>query len=187
MDHLTFERLNALTEAAANGQTKDVIPLLENLSLINGKDENGCTPLYRACFNGRNQTAFELLRRGADANIACENGTKSSLGAAVTQGHPAIVEMLLLHGANADYLHDELTPLHLAVRQKMFSVMVILMRYGANPLFTAKFPTYTFSFGESKVAHEHRTPLVLCKALTWEKGIEVLGAAEDAWSWAGKR
>ena len=95
MDHLTSERLNALTEAAASGRTKDIIPLLENITLINGKDEDGCTPLYRACANGRSETALELLRRGADSNITCHDGSKTCLGIAIEQSHPAIVEMLL--------------------------------------------------------------------------------------------
>jgi len=93
----------------------------------------------------------------------------------------------LLHGANIDQFHDEMTPLHMAIRHKLFSLLIILLRFGANPLFTVRFPTYTFSFGESKVAHEYRTPLMLCKALTWEKGIEILQLAEEAWSWAGRR
>ena len=64
------ERLNALTEAAAEGKTNDVIKLLEggNIS-INGKDTNHQTALYRACNLGKSQTVRELLKRGADCNI----------------------------------------------------------------------------------------------------------------------
>ena len=46
---------------------------------------------------------------------------------------------------------------------------------------------YKFSFGQSKIEHEFRTPLLTCKALTWEKGISLLEDAEEAWSWAGKK
>lgn len=65
------ERLNALTEAAAEGKTNDVIKLLEGAQrpCINGKDTNHETALYRACQLGKSQTVRELLKRGADCNI----------------------------------------------------------------------------------------------------------------------
>ena len=107
---------------------------------------------------------------------------------AVSQGHPAIVELLLQYGAHVDdFGPDEVTALHLAVRQKSFALLVILLRYGANPLFTARYDAYKFSFGQTKVEHEFRTPLATCKALTWERGIGLLEEAEEAWAWAGKK
>ena len=63
------ERLNALTEAAAEGKTNDVIKLLEDGIPINGRDGNSKTALYRACCQGKSQTVRELLKRGADCNI----------------------------------------------------------------------------------------------------------------------
>ena len=107
---------------------------------------------------------------------------------AVAQCHPAIVELLLQYGALIDdFGPDEVTALHLAVRQKSFALVVILLRYGANPLFTARYDAYKFSFGQTKVEHEFRTPLATCKALTWERGIGLLEEAEEAWAWAGKK
>jgi len=107
---------------------------------------------------------------------------------AVRQSHPAIVELLLQHGAEIDdFGPDEVTALHTAVRQKSYALLVILLRYGANPLYTARYAAYKFSFGQSKIEHEFRTPLLTCKALTWEKGITLLEDAEEAWSWAGKK
>ena len=99
---------------------------------------------------------------------------------AVSQGHPAIVEMLLQCGANIDdFGPDEVTALHLAVRQKSFAMLVILLRFGANPLYTARYAAYKFCFGQSKIEHEFRTPLLTCKALTWERGIGLLEEAEE--------
>jgi len=181
------ERLNALTEAAAEGKTNDVIKLLEggNIS-INGKDTNHQTALYRACNLGKSQTVRELLKRGADCNIDGQD-QKTPLYIAVSQCHPAIVELLLQYGAHIDdFGPDEVTALHLAVRQKNFALLVILLRYGANPLFTARYDAYKFSFGQTKVEHEFRTPLATCKAMTWERGIGLLEEAEEAWAWAGK-
>lgn len=181
------ERVNALTEAAAEGKTNDVIQLLESGSIsINGKDANRQTALYRAATLGKSQTVRELLKRGADCNIESAE-QKTPLYTAVSQGHPAIVELLLQSGAQVDdFGPDEVTALHLAVRQKSFALLVILLRYGANPLFTARYDAYKFTFGQTKVEHEFRTPLATCRAITWERGIQVLEEAEEAWAWAGK-
>jgi len=175
-----------LTEAAAEGKTNDVIKLLEDGIPINGRDGNSKTALYRACCQGKSQTVRELLKRGADCNITSKEEL-TPLYIAVRQNHPAIVELLLHHGAEVDdFGPDEVTALHTAVRQKSFALLVILLRYGANPLYTARYAAYKFSFGQSKIEHEFRTPLLTCKALTWEKGIALLEDAEEAWSWAGK-
>jgi len=196
------ERLNALTEAAAEGKTNDVIKLLEDGIPINGRDGNSKTALYRACCQGKSQTVRELLKRGADCNITSKeeltplyigrlkhkNNNSILIFSAVRQSHPAIVELLLQHGAEIDdFGPDEVTALHTAVRQKSYALLVILLRYGANPLYTARYAAYKFSFGQSKIEHEFRTPLLTCKALTWEKGITLLEDAEEAWSWAGKK
>jgi len=74
------ERLNALTEAAAEGKTLDVIKLLEDGISINGRDGNSQSALYRACCQGKSQTVRELLKRGADCNMPCNDQTPLYIG-----------------------------------------------------------------------------------------------------------
>ena len=76
---------------------------LEDLELLGedaaaGVDGNGCTPLILACHYAHEPLALELLRRGADATAANEQGCTALLHACV-EGLPALTEELLLQPA----------------------------------------------------------------------------------------
>jgi ankyrin repeat protein len=65
---------------------------------MDGKDENGMTPLFGAAFNGHKEVAELLIAAGADVNAKDEGGETPLLYAA-TFGHKEIAELLLANGA----------------------------------------------------------------------------------------
>ena len=70
-----------------------------SLSVVNVKDEDGCTPLHRAARDGRKDEVVELL--GKDADIKAVNSVGwTPLHLAADGGHREVVELLLANGAD---------------------------------------------------------------------------------------
>ena len=94
-----------LWAACENGGSAMVFILLEA-----GADPDvalpfGETPLLTAARSGNADVVSQLLGSGADVDAATEagaNGEQTALMWAVAQQHPAVVEVLLAHGANVD-------------------------------------------------------------------------------------
>jgi ankyrin repeat protein len=111
---------------------------------VNGRDQNGDTPLIIAA-GKRNLPAVELLiAAGADVNLASNSGLTALLAALYQNGTPArwspdnhdnieVMKLLLAAGANMNIkVKDGRTPLHLAVMGWDYDATHLLIQEGAN-------------------------------------------------------
>lgn len=87
-------------EAAKQGDLTKVKTLLEkDPELIDAKDENGETPLFRASESGHKDIVEYLIVKGAQVN-AQNNANQNALFYAAYYGQPEIVNLLLSKGAD---------------------------------------------------------------------------------------
>jgi len=100
----------------------------DEVDLLN---EDGETLLFRACSNGNAVIVQELLERGADIGITCDDIT--ALHVASAAHSPKSVQLLLEKGAdpNARTL-DGTTPLHCALQYGDFIAAKLLIEKGAD-------------------------------------------------------
>ena len=81
---------------------------------MDGKNENGMTPLFGAAFNGHKEVAELLIAAGADVNAKGFQGT-TPLHSAAGKGRKEIVELLIAKGADVNAKGDGgITPLDIA-------------------------------------------------------------------------
>ncbi|HEY9880084.1 MAG TPA: ankyrin repeat domain-containing protein [Leptolyngbyaceae cyanobacterium] len=88
--------------------------------------------LMRAATKGNFEMVKLLLERGANANLAGDEGY-TPLVEAVNQGSYEIVQYLLQHGANPNQLAAGRTPLMDAVSSGRPDLVKLLLQHGANP------------------------------------------------------
>ncbi len=91
-----------LHTAALLGRPNLARLLIENGADVNSKNSGGITPLYYAISTGKDRSselAMLFINNGADVNAADKDGT-SVLMMAVQQGFPAVVEKLIMKGAD---------------------------------------------------------------------------------------
>ena len=94
----------ALHIAAKNGHVATVKLLIENNADLNIRHEssfghNGTTPLSLAAERGNSLCAIELIKAGADVNLASSSGA-TPLMIAASKGREAIVALLIGFGAD---------------------------------------------------------------------------------------
>lgn len=90
-----------LRMAALHGNTVKVFDLAKRGANVNARDRNGVTSLILASAAGRNETARELLRLGADVRMSVHPGySDTALYYAVLNNHPEMVRILLAAGAD---------------------------------------------------------------------------------------
>tara|TARA_B110001452_G_scaffold159744_1_gene132913 strand:+ start:356 stop:802 length:447 start_codon:yes stop_codon:yes gene_type:complete len=95
---------------------------------VNGRGEDGDSPLHIACLYGQAAVAEECIKRGADVNAKDEDDS-TPLHDACAGGFEAIVALLLQHGALvAAKDSDEETPLHHACRGGHEAVVRLLLQ-----------------------------------------------------------
>jgi peptidoglycan/LPS O-acetylase OafA/YrhL len=88
--------------AAEAGDLGAIERHLANGAKVNGRDgEFGLTPLHRAAFANRAETAELLIGRGADVNATASDGG-TPLHAAAFLGNDKVVTTLVTHGANVN-------------------------------------------------------------------------------------
>jgi len=104
------------------------------LVAVNAFAPDGFTGLGLACFFGHLETARLLLDRGADPNLASRNPLRvAPLHSAATAGIPALVKLLLDHGANPDAAEASgYTPLHTAAGHGNREIIALLLAAGAD-------------------------------------------------------
>ncbi|KAJ3655451.1 hypothetical protein Zmor_014582 [Zophobas morio] len=99
---------------------------------IDDKDENGETPLYKACQYGYYNLVVYLVDHGANVNATTSNGS-SPLHTACLHLHTNIVRFLLSSKANINAVKNfNITPLHVACWNGHYDVVDLLLQNGAN-------------------------------------------------------
>jgi len=89
-------------------------------------------PLHDAAFAGRQDLIEQFLAKGKSINEQAGNGWTPLL-AAVAQGHPKIVKLMLERGANPDIANlQKITPLMYAARYGNLEIAKMLLDFGAT-------------------------------------------------------
>jgi ankyrin repeat protein len=118
IDHCASNGWSALTIAAAKGRTEAVALLLARGADPNLADIYGGTPLIRAVEGGYEETVRALLQGSRVAVDAEDEAGATALHHAAAQGDPALVRLLVRHGADTSHRTGRgLTPLDVARMQ----------------------------------------------------------------------
>jgi len=123
----TYEERQA---AAERGMDRLRILMIELLLAhgadVNGRSEDGWTPLHCAACGGLKDIAELLLKKGADVN-AQDHGGDAALHCAALHGHKGVVELLIAHGANVNARNSRgRTPLDEAIRRGHKEIVPLL-------------------------------------------------------------
>ena len=120
----------AVTTSAEAQELEKIKTIVKNSpDLINAKSENGRTLLHKAAEAGQVMVAEFLLANGADVNIE-DTSSDTPLILATSNGHKAMVELLLKHGAKIDGTRR--TPLHAAASGGYAMLVELLLKNGAK-------------------------------------------------------
>lgn len=104
---------DALHRAARIGDVAEIKRCLLDGAKVNGKDENGWTPLHRAAFKGKTESVKVLLNNGANVDMV-DNSGYTPLHRAVEAGHVQVALALIGNGAKANMKGLKgVVPLHL--------------------------------------------------------------------------
>lgn len=104
MDELSPEVLelaHAMLEAARNGDSDVLVPLLDQGAPIDLRDSRGNSLVMLAAYHGHAALVAELASRGADLDLLNERG-QSPLSGAVFKADHATVKVLADAGADPD-------------------------------------------------------------------------------------
>ncbi len=122
----------------------EIVPLvsllLDHGANVNVIDDNGWTPLLRAC-EGINPPLVEtLLKHGANPNVHSPANDMTPLIQAARQGQAGIINLLLDKGANVNaYSKFDSSALFVATQQNHANIVQRLLERGANPNFINDF------------------------------------------------
>ncbi|KAL8949471.1 MAG: hypothetical protein Q9222_004419 [Ikaeria aurantiellina] len=130
VDLLNNKGQSALHPAARHGHEKVIDTLLAHGADVSSKDDEGWRALDWAVVDGYHDVVKVLLRHGVDHE---DNGRNKALILASEEGHEITVQMLLDHGANADY-RDYLgsTALDFAAPIGHEATVRVLLQHGAR-------------------------------------------------------
>lgn len=122
-------------EAATLGEVERVKQLLhEKPELLNGYSADGFTVLGLAAFFGHLDLAKELLKNGADPNVAANNQFKvAPLHSACATSNLEMATLLIQNGADANAKQmQNVTPLHSAAHNGELTLVQLLANNGAD-------------------------------------------------------
>lgn len=92
---------DALQRAARIGDVNAMKRCIAEGGKVNGRDQNGWTPLHRAAFKGKLEIVKLLLNNGAQVDVV-DDGGQTPLHRAVEAGHVQVALYLVAHGARAN-------------------------------------------------------------------------------------
>jgi len=121
--------------------------LLAHGAEINRGGRAGQTPLWRAMKVGGESAAELLLQNGASPN--CQNWGQSVLGLAIKTGSERLVTLLLNYHAEVNGTAFY-SPLVAAVLKDQFSIVGILMKYGAQANLSKKYQKSPLAYAVEK-------------------------------------
>lgn len=130
----------ALIKAVSEGKSSFVKLFIDKnihgTEFLNHKNSLGWSALHFAAHYGRVADIESLIATGADVH-AKDNSELTPLCSAVIMGHLAVVDVLLKHGAIADYRSPIGSPTVLALglkdEAKINSMLTLLLQYGGDP------------------------------------------------------
>nr|GMD27891.1 ankyrin repeat, PH and SEC7 domain containing protein secG-like [Ipomoea batatas]GME16310.1 ankyrin repeat, PH and SEC7 domain containing protein secG-like [Ipomoea batatas] len=93
---------DALHRAARTGDVGGLSKCLAEGANVNGRDQNGWTPLHRAAFKGRLECVKALLKHGAKVDPVDDCGYMP-LHRAIEMGHRPVALYLIAHGAKPNF------------------------------------------------------------------------------------
>ena len=138
-------------EACALGATARASELLAaDRQLVAQYSGDGFTALGLACFFGHRDVARLLLDAGANPNQASRNALRvAPLHSAAPPGTPALVDLLLQHGADPNAGESNgMTPLHTAAGNGNREIVAVLLSAGAD---------------RTRQSHDGRTPAAIAR------------------------
>uniref|UniRef100_A0A3B4YL22 Kinase D-interacting substrate 220b n=1 Tax=Seriola lalandi dorsalis TaxID=1841481 RepID=A0A3B4YL22_SERLL len=115
---------------------------LDRFKDVDGRSDNGQTPLMLAAEQGSLEIVQELIRRGADVNLD-DVDCWSALISAAKEGHVEVVKELLENSAYIE--HRDMggwTALMWAAYKGRVEVTELLLEHGANPNTTGQYSVY---------------------------------------------
>ncbi|XP_070013515.1 protein VAPYRIN-LIKE-like [Nicotiana sylvestris] len=92
---------DTLHRAAREGDVVDIKKCIAEGANVNGKDQNGWTPLHRAAFKGRIEGVKVLVKHGAKLDVVDKCGY-TPLHLAVEAGQKDVAMYLVAQGAKAN-------------------------------------------------------------------------------------
>lgn len=122
-------------EACIVGDTAAVRRALARGQDVNQRSPDGFTPLGLAVFFRHTEVARVLIDAGADLGLRSSNALRvAPIHSAVARGDPAMLQTLLLRGADPDQPQQRLLrPLHEAAASGSLPMVAMLLMFGADP------------------------------------------------------
>lgn len=142
--------VGTFVNACKYGDEPQVLSMLkEQPELACSKDKKGISALFHAVANGHNKIAEILINIKKQANdIEPEKGFTPLLLAA-TNGHIALVRLLLEHEADPDLRNfDGVTALHNAVYENQVDIVALLLDAGADPNIKDRFGNTAYDLAQ---------------------------------------
>jgi ankyrin repeat protein len=125
----------SLFDACAVGKFDDVTLLIfKDPRAINSFSVDGFTPLGLACYFGHEEIARFLVLKGAEVNVASNNGFNVfPIHSAVAANNFGITKMLLDAGAYPNVCQKSgVAPLHSAAQLGNIELIILLLEHGAE-------------------------------------------------------
>lgn len=92
---LTNQDLSEALIHSARSQYADVVPILsKNREIVNGRDQNGMTPLHFAAISGNPRIIDSLISTGADVNLTDREGAGAFAYASMSNNPEAVRKFL---------------------------------------------------------------------------------------------
>lgn len=127
------ELLELAIEYAKDGSLTELKSLLEiHPGVLSSSNSDGWTPIFPACFHGKDDIVSLLIIKGANVRCRDKNGI-FPLHMSSYKGHSKICKQLLRAGADINSLDKwDRTPLHWASRHGQIEAVYFLVNSGAN-------------------------------------------------------